>query len=638
MAPFFEPEEALGQQWHRLVGGTTSWPHHPNAAVRLGEVHARLGVMFRALGGAGGVRLMAAGATISRHRLGLRQRLGLGANERLEAPRFDGATLELPEALDLLPLRADNEALYEWLVAWFAAAGPAKASVADLLQADVARLRDVQTATTTLLRRWPGLGRLHIRLCNALRVQRPARSLPREEASVEAVVLSLLGGPTPPTADILDPAVPLARFQAPRRYRPFLPVPLWGEVVMAPPNGASKADGPDEEAGRSAAAVDARRRRARRRENDQTRRSDPLLLNRFETIIGMSEMVNLNRAIEDDDENNARKAADDLDEIAIGQHQRRTATRLKLELDLAPAATATAALATGTHLYPEWDYARRAYYPRHCRVIAEPAAAEGEDWAPDQAMRRRLRRVRQQFEALRPRRQILHAQPDGEELDLSALVRAVADRRAGLPGSERVYSSARLVQRDLAVAVLVDVSLSTDSWVEDQRVLDVEKEALLALAGGLEACGDENAIFTFTSRRREQVWVRTVKEFDQALDAAAIRRIQALKPGHYTRMGAAVRHVTQRLADRPKSRRLLLLLTDGKPNDADHYEGRYAVEDTRMAIREARRAGIRVFGITVDREARGYFPAIFGLGAYVIFPHIARLPTALPAIYRQVAS
>ena len=186
--------------------------------------------------------------------------------------------------------------------------------------------------------------------------------------------------------------------------------------------------------------------------------------------------------------------------------------------------------------------------------------------------------------------------------------------------------------------MLVDVSLSTDSWVEDRRVLDVEKEALLALAGGLDACGDEHAIFTFTSRRRDAVWVRTVKDFDQRLDALAIRRIRALRPGHYTRMGAAVRHAARRLAERPHGHRLLLLLTDGKPNDADHYEGRYAVEDTRMAIREARRAGTKVFGITVDREARDYFPYIFGLGAYAIFPDISRLPAALPAMYRQVTA
>ncbi len=108
--------------------------------------------------------------------------------------------------------------------------------------------------------------------------------------------------------------------------------------------------------------------------------------------------------------------------------------------------------------------------------------------------------MRRQFEALRPRRQRLTAQPDGDELDLSSLVRSVADRRAGGPGSDRLYTAVRPVARDLSVAVLVDVSLSTDGWIDGHRVLDVEKEALLALSHGLAACQDEHGIFTFTSQ------------------------------------------------------------------------------------------------------------------------------------------
>lgn len=101
-------------------------------------------------------------------------------------------------------------------------------------------------------------------------------------------------------------------------------------------------------------------------------------------------------------------------------------------------------------------------------------------------------------------------------------------------------------------------------------------------------------------------------------------------------MGAAIRHVVTHLAERPNRHRLLLLLTDGKPNDLDHYEGRYGLEDTRRAIREARRAGLAVFGITVDRKARDYFPYLFGRGAYAIVGRLSRLPHALPALYRQI--
>ena len=599
-------------------------------------MRGRLAVMFRALGGDRGVRIAPGGPSSSAHRLSLCQRLGIGV-ERIDRAVLDGATLQLPLIFDLFPERADNHALYDWLTAYFACAGEPWTVPADPFRADVDRLRRAAAITARVLERWPGLRPLYQRLCMQLCAVRPRRRLPNDESAIEDAVLALLGA-SEASADpariaaLLDPAVPLNLFRCRRRYRPFLPVPMWGEVVESQPDAQRHVD--EEEKG-SGSAGDEKRRHAKRRQ--QMQRDDPLILNRFEKIIGLAEMINLNRSVEDDDADAARKAADDLDEITVGQHERKAATRLKLELDLAPEAVDIMPL-TETCTYPEWDYKRRVYHPGHCRVIAETAALEGEDWRPDEAARRRIHRVRRQFEALRPKRQILIAQPEGEELDLSAVVRSVADRRAGGPGSDCVYTTARTTERDLSVAVLIDVSLSTDSWIEDCRVLDVEKEALLALSVGLAACGDEYGIFTFTSRRRKAVWVRTVKEFDQQLHARTLRRIQALRPGHYTRMGAAVRHVARQLDQRPQRHRLLLILTDGKPNDSDHYEGRYAVEDTRMAIREAQREGIKVFGMTVDRSARDYFPYVFGPGAYTIFPHISRLPTALPAIYRQLTS
>ena len=170
----------------------------------------------------------------------------------------------------------------------------------------------------------------------------------------------------------------------------------------------------------------------------------------------------------------------------------RSSTRLKLDLELS-AGEADVEPIRAELTYPEWDWKRRRHHLHHCRVIAEPASLEGDDWRPDEDALRRIRLVRRQFEAMRPRRQVMTGQPDGDDLDLSALVRSVADRRAGGIGSERVYTAVRNVARDLSVCVLVDVSLSTDSYVEDRRVLDVEKEALLALTHGLSACGDEHA-------------------------------------------------------------------------------------------------------------------------------------------------
>ncbi|MDC7987997.1 VWA domain-containing protein, partial [Rhodoplanes sp. TEM] len=385
----------------------------------------------------------------------------------------------------------------------------------------------------------------------------------------------------------------------------------------------------------AAAAPETRKRFAVRARDDRQKQRDPFALNRFEKILAMAEMVNVSRPEDDSEDEDAKKAADELEELTVGQRSSKPATKLKFDLDLPPDAVDGTRLAADL-AYPEWDFRKKAYWPDHCRVLAGPAPEDGEQWAPDETARKHVRRVRKQFEALRPRHEVLRAQPDGPDLDLDALVRARCDLRAGGAGSDRVHLAVRPQGHDLAVTLLVDVSLSTDAWVDGRRVLDVEKEALLVLAHGLAACGDRHSILTFTSRRRSWVRVETVKDFSEPMSRTVERRIGALKPGYYTRIGAAVRHAAAKLCDEPSRKKLLLVLTDGKPNDVDHYEGRFAVEDTRKAVQEARRLGLTVFGVTIDATAQSYFPTLFGRGGYAIVGDIGRLPAALPAIYRQL--
>lgn len=634
----FEPEEFVGSHWHRLVGGLTTLPHHPDAAVTLAGLRGRLGVLFRAMGGNGALRLVESAPAVSAHRLSLLRRVGLGA-ERMDVAILDSSTLRLPAALDSFPERADNVALYEWLVCWFAHAGAGAARSGDPLVDDLLRLRQSIATTRATLQAWPGLRPLFHRLRAAALAVRPQRALPAAELRVEQAIRALLAGQRGDAGEDLlalieSPDADLAGVKAPRGYRTYLPVPLFGEIREE--IGAPRPDDADEPSGTSI-TVDARRRQAERRDTDMSDRGDPLYFHRFETIFSLAEMVNVNRRVDDDDEDGARQAADDITELTIGSNRQKAGVRLKMDLDLAPSEAEDGSLAQGL-TYPEWDWKRRAHRPDHCRVIAARAPETGEVWLPDDGLRRRIRAVRRQFEALRPRRLVLHGQPDGDELDLSALVRAEADRRAGSAGSENVFTCGRAVERDLSVAVLMDVSLSTDAWIGGHRVLDVEKAALLALTHGLTACGDEHAVYTFTSRRRQSVRVDTVKTFDEPLGSAVERRIAALRPGQYTRMGAAIRHVARQLVERPQRHRLLLLLTDGKPNDIDYYEGRYGIEDTREAIREARREGLTVFGVTVDEAARDYFPYLFGKGSYAIIADPERLPGALPAIYRRLVS
>lgn len=634
-----EPEETVGNLWHRLVGGRGTVAHYPEAAATFDGVAPRLRVFFRGLGGDAGVELKPAIAEISHHRRSRRLRLG-ARTERIARARFDGDRFSLPDMLDFFPDRALNEQLYFWLTAWTAVGGDRSPDLpADPLAGDMVSIAHAQRTTDVVIARFPGLAKHYARLRVATLAQRPLRDLPPVEARVEAFIRSVLGSQQESGGARLgstDAAELTAPGAAPVDYRTYLPVPLWGEIDPRPARERHQASEEEPGSGRRAEG-DGKSRRARRRASDQIDRRGGLFVHRFEKILTWTEFMNLHRDVEDDDEDSARKAADDHDEIGVGKFEKKAATRLKFDLDLAPADIDLERL-SDAHTYPEWDYRSGTYLPDHTRVLERYNRCPDGDalWQPGPKMARRIRAVRRQFEALRPRRELLGRQLDGHEIDMDALIRSLADIKARGEGSDHVYRQAREQARDLSVAVLIDVSRSTESFVEDRAVIDIEREALVALSEGLNACGDEAGIFAFSSLRRDRVFVSKLKDFDEPSSPLVRARIAALRPGFYTRLGAAIRHTSAALSGRHSRKRLLLVLTDGKPNDLDHYEGRYGIEDTRKAIGEARRSGQAVFGITIDSKARSYFPRIFGANAFAILSHPARLSVALPVLYRHL--
>jgi nitric oxide reductase NorD protein len=650
---FLEFEEQIGMLWHRLASrNQESYVDHKSCAVAFADIRGYLPVIFRALGGNPALEFAQIDKRVSGHRLGWRQKIGL-VDEQIAVAEMTEIAVKLPPVLSLFASRALNRDLYIWLMAWFAASAQQPvitASTNSLFAADMARLRRAYHTNNALCTLFPGITGMRQRLCDAFIDLRPVRPLPKVEQQVEDCVLAILqpsrglpqsdlwkivtGCPSSPVeAKVRD----IANAAQPCRYAPFLPVPLWGDVYVTGTTTRKPGDDADQDA-ESAEGDRNRKKSARRRKNDQAGRDDPLALNRFEKILSIAEMVNVNRPMDDEDAEDAKKAANELEEMEISDCKRKAATKLRFDLDLPPAGAEDGRI-TGERVYPEWDYRLQAYRPDYCKVIMQ-AASDGQDdanmWYPDETERRQIGRVRRQFEAFRPRNEVLRGQLEGAELDLEALVRARCDQSATGELNSRVYLDHVRRARDLSVAVLIDVSLSTDAWVKDQRVLDVEKQALSVLASGLDVCGDEFGIFSFTSRRRDWVRINAIKEFAEDWSPLCQKRIQALRPGYYTRLGAAIRHTGKLLADRPRQNRLMLVITDGKPNDVDHYEGRYGIEDSRHAVRECRRDGMALFGVTVDRKAQDYFPYIFGAAGHAIVGTLEHLPAALPRIYRQL--
>ncbi|MDU9005342.1 nitric oxide reductase activation protein NorD [Sedimentitalea todarodis] len=631
----WEPEESVGKLWHAFASRLDAPEAHGGAAVDLSEVGGRLAVLFRGLGGSASVELRPVSEEVSRHRLSWRRKLGTDA-ETVPRASFDGEVLRMPARLAVFPAREANAALYIWLAA-AAAHAPQRCADDDPLRADLRALAAAREMLSTTLDNAPGLQALHDALCEAVLAQRPAPALPRIEAQVEAIVRHMLGDPLRDTAADLWNAMDrgdLSDLTAPRGYRPFRPVPLWPDLRAVETSDRHEAE--ESETGEAPPEdSEGKTHRARRRKSDLAERRDSFILHKFEAILSWAEFLNINRRVDDDDPENARKAADDQDEIGLGQITKAPPTKLKLHLDLAPEDVDRERLSQKL-TYPEWDCRTGAYLPDHARVLASVTAPADEAYAHGPAAARRIRAVKRQFEALRPGRVTTRGHLDGDALDIDAAVRSEADRLASGEAYERVWMQTRPEARDLAVSILLDVSRSTESAVTGRAVIDIEREALDALAWGLDACGDDFAIHAFSSLKRHRVYVQTCKSFDDPMGPMVERRLGALRPGFYTRMGTAIRHVSADLAGQSRKRRLLIVITDGKPNDLDHYEGRHGIEDTAMAIREARRAGQSVFGITVDSDAKSWFPRMFGQGGFAVVPNPEKLIFALPRIYRQL--
>jgi nitric oxide reductase NorD protein len=607
-------EEWVGGLWDRFITKAAS-REYPAAAVQLKDMEKTLGMMFRALGGDPGLRVQQAVAERHGARRGFLQRVA-GTGQRSAQAGLDGEQLRLPERIALFADSSLNRDLYCWLAALAAHDVPS----------DEAWIVRNQRATVVTLFRYPGLQARYQRLVEAILASRPSpRLLPADEAAQEKAVREALLNPGA-VADL----PPLRRSSA----RLLQPVPLWLYPLAdkeGPPRRLEH-----QEAAEGVESQDGEGRHKAQRTEMPAEKNGILLLFRAESLMSWAEYVKVNRSQDDDPDTNAAQAAADMDTLSVAQDSERVASRVRFDLDLPAAAEDDLPLGPGISL-PEWDYRQQTLKPDYCR-LQPMVSRQAEAVELPERLRPHARRLRSQFAALAPTRRWLKAQPEGVAPDIDAWVRHQADCLAGtVNGQDGLYLAQVQQERDLACLVLADLSLSTDAWASDeQKVIDVIRDSLMLFAEALGATGDRFSLCGFSSLKRGQVRFHELKAFDRPYDAAARGRVQAIKPGYYTRLGAAIRHGSRQLARQPSRQRLLLILSDGKPHDLDIYEGRYGIEDTRQSILEAREQGIRAFCVTIDKEGASYLPHVFGANGYTLLRRPEELMTRLPMLYAQL--
>ncbi len=289
-----------------------------------------------------------------------------------------------------------------------------------------------------------------------------------------------------------------------------------------------------------------------------------------------------------------------------------------LEVDDAPAG--------GGLPYPEWNYKARSYRPAWCHVREVDGETGDAAWLAAVEMRRRglVLDLKKHFAAAANEWLASRRQPIGAEFDLDAVVAAEVARRLGQVADERHYVDRRRKLHDVAALILLDQSLSTDAWLDETRILDTMRETIFCVGEVLDEFVERFAVAAFHSNTRRDCRFVWLKRFEASWRQKRTH-LGGLTPDGYTRIGPALRHAHRALGRMPAARRVVILVTDGRPCDYDRYEGEYGIRDVARAIEEGRQQGVRTHAFAIDRRAREHFPRMFRDCSY----HVVPQPTAL---------
>ncbi len=348
-----------------------------------------------------------------------------------------------------------------------------------------------------------------------------------------------------------------------------------------------------------------------------------------------------------------------------------------------------------SYLYDEWDYLAGAYQSAWCRLYEHQLRGSDIEFMADVRRRhaRLAQQIKRQFGLIKPESwQRVYRTSDGDELGLDSLIEAVIDRRTGQATDEHLYVRRDRALREVAAAFLVDMSASTDFPVPDpvaapvagpangtrpaasstvsaavppaetgpylyggyddlllttpavprRRVIDVAKESLALMCDALQTLGDSYAVYGFSGEGRDNVEFYVAKDFDDRLSAQTWGALAAMQPRRSTRMGPAIRHAAVKLARQPMRLKVLIIISDGYPQDSDYGPNRsddeYGIQDTARALQEAERSGISTFCITIDPAGHDYLRRMCSENRYLVIDDVRSLPDELTKVYRALTA
>lgn len=364
---------------------------------------------------------------------------------------------------------------------------------------------------------------------------------------------------------------------------------------------------------------------------DDKKKTDGFMAFIPEGMMSILEQINVDRAEDDSFDEDALYNAQDLDEITLGQKKANLNARLKMDLDIKSNMNEEYPLGKG-HFIDEWDYTKKQYLKNYVRI--KPIISTNvEEISLPKRLQKTVKKIQAQLDLLEINRFKTNRLPYGDEICIDTWIDYKGHKNKSLH-HQKFFENFEKKSRDMATLILADISLSTEAGITQEiRVIDMIKDGLMVFSQALEKLEDKFAIYAFSSNKNTNVRFHIIKNFKEKYSNLIRGRIEAIKPGYYTRLGAAIRESTKILQKEKNQNKLLLIISDGKPNDIDRYDGRYGIEDTKKAIEEVRQKGIIPFCITIDIEAKDYLSYLFGKNGFAVVRDSKKLPKVMPEVY-----
>jgi nitric oxide reductase NorD protein len=586
-----EIDEKVGQWWHQYVTKKAS-RLFTTQAVFFNDHAKALKLFFHLLGGEKGKELHIADKRSIKTSRTLMERFS-GTGKSFYLAWQDEKGIYLPASLSYFPHKQHNEMHYYWLVALLA---NGRVSL-DTLQEDNEKL------THLLLDKYLGFHAFYHDVHAFLCQNYPELSwLNADDATLSQ-----------------------------HNY----PNPLW----IYPAHGDPKqrlSDDDDEVAQRQRESdkTDTLQMKKKAEQRDDRKKTDGMLLFLPESIMSFMEQVNVDRQENDSFDDNALYDAQELDEITLGRKDANLNARLKMDLDITAHSVEYYPIGNG-HFLDEWDYQKEQYLTRYVRLLPT-IALYVEPIALPARLKKTMQKIQSELDLMALDRLKINNLIYGDEINLDAWIDYQGHENVS-NHPQQFFTRFERKTRDLSTLILADISLSTEAGItQEVRVIDMVQDALMIFSESLHRLKDAFAIYAFSSIKNSKVHFHLIKNFKEPYSDLVRGRIHAIKPGYYTRMGAAIRESATILARQKTNNKLLIIISDGKPNDVDRYDGRYGIEDTKKAIEEVKKKGIVPFCITIDVDAKDYLPYLFGKDSFAVIRDAKKLPTLLPQIYMRL--